>query len=133
MYTQAVSRCFLARVPLSDITQAEVLDALDPFGLERCRPPSLTPEGAGRSGAFRQAKRDAGIPVSQQPVEVLPNVDRRGVPQPGRQYVYELPAPGGGTRRVTIRDDAAGHVYIDDPFQNRGPHFNTPNGDHYDY
>ncbi|HEL2150146.1 TPA: hypothetical protein TZC45_000822 [Streptococcus suis] len=32
-----------------------------------------------------------------------------------------------------IRDDAGGHVYKDDPSQNRGPHFNDDGGNHYDY
>ena len=53
--------------------------------------------------------------------------------QPGRIYEYEVPAGGGGRRAITIRDDAAGHTYTDDPTQNRGPHFNTEDGGHYDY
>ncbi|MFV0421722.1 HNH/endonuclease VII fold putative polymorphic toxin [Oleidesulfovibrio sp.] len=64
---------------------------------------------------------------------MLPNVDRQGNLQPGYQYVYEVPSSGGGTQRIVIRDDAGGHIYIDDPTQNRGPHFNTPDGGHYDY
>ncbi|MFI0791492.1 polymorphic toxin-type HINT domain-containing protein [Micromonospora rubida] len=98
-----------------------------------CAPPNLSPAGAGRSGAFNQAKRDSGIPTSQSPSRTLPNVDRRGNPQPGTIYEFDVPAPGGGTRTVRIRDDSRGHVFPDDPSQNRGPHFNTENGDHYDY
>ena len=97
------------------------------------RPLNLTPEGTGRSGAFNQAKRDAGIPTSQQPAEVLPNEDRRGTPQPGYQYVYEVPTSGGGVEREVIRYDAGGHIYIGNSSQNRGAHFNTPDGSHYDY
>jgi RHS repeat-associated protein len=97
------------------------------------RPPNLSPEGAGRRGAFNQAKRDSGIPTSQSPDRTLPNVDRRGNPQPGRIYEFDVPAEGGGARTVRIRDDAGGHEFPDDPSQNRGPHFNTENGDHYDY
>lgn len=117
---------------LQSLSSGRVYDSLDdlPVG---SRPPNLTPAGAGRSGAFNQAKRDAGIPTSQQPSEILPNYDRQGNLQPGYQYVFETPAPGGGTQRVVIRDDAGGHIYIDDPTQNRGPHFNTPDGGHYDY
>lgn len=48
---------------------------------------NLSPLGAGRRGAFRQAKRDAGIPVSAQPSATVRNVDKRGRVQPGRQYV----------------------------------------------
>ncbi len=97
-------------------------------------PPNLSPPGAGRNGAFRQAKRDAGVPVTQQPDRVRANVDKQDRVQPGRNYDYTVPAPGGGTRQVTIRDDAGGHVFKDDPVQNRGPHFNGPaNNSHYDY
>ncbi|MET7951649.1 polymorphic toxin-type HINT domain-containing protein [Micromonospora sp. NPDC005324] len=97
------------------------------------KPPNLSPEGAGRGGAFNQAKRDSGIPTSQSPDRTLPNVDRRGNPQPGRSYEFEVPAEGGGTKTIRIRDDAGGHKFPDDPSQNRGSHFNTENGDHYDY
>ncbi|MFD4292852.1 putative T7SS-secreted protein [Rhodococcus sp. NPDC058532] len=111
---------------------------IDPLGLapEACgghRPPNMSPDGAGRHGAFNQVKRDLGIPVGQQPLAVDPNYDRRGRLQPGSSYVFEVSVEGGGTRRVTIRDDAGGHIFVDDPSQNRGPHFNAPNGDHYDY
>lgn len=97
------------------------------------RAPNLTPAGAGRSGAFKQAKRDAGIPASQNPDRVTKNIDRRGKLQPGKIYEYDMPAPGGGKTTIRIRDDSEGHVYIDDPTQNRGPHFNTPDKAHYDY
>ncbi|WP_322004747.1 HNH/endonuclease VII fold putative polymorphic toxin [Paraburkholderia tropica] len=96
-------------------------------------PPNMSPEGAGRSGAFNEAKRNTGVPVSQQPSEVRPNVDRRGNPQPGYQYDFEIPQQGGGTKTVTIRDDAAGHSFGEGNAQNRGPHFNDPKHNHYDY
>lgn len=97
-------------------------------------PPNRTPSGAGRSGALREAKRDAGVPVTQQPTRVRPNLDRRGRPQPGRVYEYEVPAPGGGKRTVQIRDDAGGHYYGPGDPQNRGPHFNVEDTNwHYDY
>ncbi|MCZ0913064.1 MULTISPECIES: RHS repeat-associated core domain-containing protein [Gordonia] len=92
------------------------------------RPPDRSPEGAGRRGAFRQAKRDWGIPVSQHPYEVLENLDRRENRQPGYRYRFRV-----NGRTIEIRDDAGGHVFADDPRQNRGPHFNTPDGEHYDY
>ncbi|MBN3804325.1 filamentous hemagglutinin N-terminal domain-containing protein [Paraburkholderia sp. Ac-20336] len=96
-------------------------------------PPNLSPDGAGRGGAFNEAKRNAGIPVSQQPVEVRPNVDRQGNVQPGYQYVYEVPAEGGRTKEVIIRDDVGGHFFGKNDPQNRGSHFNDPAGNHYDY
>ena len=89
------------------------------------RPANLSPEGAGRNGAFREAKRKNNIPVSEQPKKVKPNADRRGKKHPGKIYEFE--------NGIEIRDDAAGHIFKDDPFQNRGPHFNDPNGNHFDY
>ncbi len=97
------------------------------------RPPNLSPPNAGRSGAFNAAKRNSGIPRGMQPKRVLPNVDRRGVRQPGKIYEYEVPAPGGGKIRVSIRDDAGGHDFGPGNPQNRGPHFNDEAGSHYDY
>ncbi len=96
-------------------------------------PPNLSPPGAGRRGAFREAKRKSGVPVGQQPSAVRKNVDRRGKSQPGRQYDFEVPDSGGGTKTVTIRDDAGGHYYSKGDPQNRGPHFNDPSGGHFDY
>ena len=75
----------------------------------------------------------AGIPAGQQPRDVRPNRDRPGKTLPGRQYEYEVPATGGGTKRVVIRDDAAGHNWGPSDPQNRGSHFNNPSGGHYDY
>ncbi len=97
------------------------------------RPANMSPEGAGRNGAFREAKRQAGIPVTQNPSNVYPNRDKRDNLQPGLIYEFTVPKEGGGTKKVYIRDDAAGHSFgVNDP-QNRGPHFNDPKGNHYDY
>ncbi|NLL66859.1 MAG: type IV secretion protein Rhs [Clostridiaceae bacterium] len=89
------------------------------------RPPNLSPKNARRNGAFREAKRKNGIPVSEQPKKVTPNVDKRGNSQPGKIYEFE--------NGVKIRDDSAGHIFNDNPTQNRGSHFNDPAGNHYDY
>ena len=88
-----------------------------------CRPKDNSPEGSGRDGAFNQAKRDYGIPTSQQPEQVLPNVDRRGNPIPGRVYDF-----GNGQ---LIRDDILGHIFSDGGSITR--HFNGINGWHYFY
>ena len=96
------------------------------------RPPNLSPEGAGRKGAFNEAKRHSGIPTSQSPDRVEPNFDRRGRRQPGRIYEFDQ-IQNGRKNTITIRDDAGGHIYLDDPSQNRGPHFNDMEGNHYDY
>jgi len=92
-------------------------------------PANLTPDGAGRRGALRQVKRDNDVPCSQGPNSQDPNKDKRGNKQPGRQYNYT----DSKGNNVTIRDDAKGHNYPDDPTQNRGSHFNGPDGKHYDY
>ncbi len=97
------------------------------------RPLNMSPDGAGRRGAFREAKRQNGVPVSQTPSRVLPNVDRRGKRQPGRVYEYEVPAEGGRTHKVMIRDDAAGHYFGPGDPQNRSSHFNDAKEHHYDY
>jgi RHS repeat-associated protein len=77
------------------------------------------------NAAFRAAKRDAGIPMCQQPDSQGPNQDRNGKPQPGRQYEFG---------KTIIANDSAGHNYPDDPSQNRGPHFNIRGEDgHYGY
>ncbi|WP_260451622.1 hypothetical protein [Listeria grandensis] len=49
------------------------------------KPKNYTPKGAGRRGAFRVAKRDYGIPMSQQPTSVNnPAKGGRGENLPGR-------------------------------------------------
>lgn len=101
--------------------------------LENVRPPSLSPPNSGRTGALRESLRQNGVPTSQQPSRVLPNVDLRGNSQPGRIYEYDVPAPGGGTKTVRIRDDAGGHDYGPGNLQNRGSHFNDSSGNHFDY
>ena len=89
------------------------------------KPPNLTPDGARRKGAFRKAKRNSGIPVSEQPKKVTQAVDKRGNRIPGKDYNF-------GNGKV-IRDHSGGHKFPDDPTHNRGPHFNDPKGNHYDY
>lgn len=96
-------------------------------------PQTWAPPGAGRRGAHREAKRQSGIPTSQQPSRVTQNRDRRGNPQPGRNYEYVVPTSGGGKTTVNVRNDAAGHNYGPNNPQNRGPHFNDRSGNHFDY
>lgn len=43
--------------------------------------------------------------------------------------LHDVHAEGGGAQTVRIRDDSGGYVYPDDPLRNRGPHFNTENGE----
>lgn len=97
------------------------------------RPENFSPDGAGRNGAFMEAKCRSGISVSQQPTKVSLNVYKRGKVQPGLIYEFTVPTSGGGTRKVVIRDDAGGHDFGSGNSQNRGAHFNDEAGGHYDY
>lgn len=40
--------------------------------------------------------RDAGIPTGQQPISQSRNAS-------GREYSYDVPAPGGGTQRMSVQ------------------------------
>lgn len=51
------------------------------------KPENKAPKYAGRRGAFRQAKRDAGMPMSQQPDTVSINLDRRGKVHNQEEYI----------------------------------------------
>ncbi|WP_410683695.1 HNH/endonuclease VII fold putative polymorphic toxin [Citrobacter europaeus] len=97
------------------------------------KPANLSPEGSKRAGAFYEAKRQSGVPVSQNPSRVYQNVDKRGNPQPSYIYEFDVPKSGGRTQKVYIRDDVGGHFFGEGDSQNHGPHFNDPKGNHYDY
>ncbi|WP_267379965.1 MULTISPECIES: HNH/endonuclease VII fold putative polymorphic toxin [unclassified Gilliamella] len=96
-------------------------------------PPNLSPEGAGRAGAFNEAKRKSGIPVSTHPDRVVDNFDLRGKKQKGRVYEFDVKQPNGKIKTIKIREDAGGHFYGENNPQNRGPHFIDNKGNHYDY
>jgi len=97
------------------------------------RPENMSPTGSGRSGAFNEAKRKSGIPTSRQPDRVTENYDRRGNKQPGKVYEFDVINLQGKPETIKIRDDAKGHFFGDNDSQNRGPHFNDAEGNHYDY
>lgn len=103
------------------------------YSAEGDKPANLSPEGAGRSGAFNEAKRKSGIPVSQQPDRITPNYDRRGKLQLGKIYEFDIRDASGNINTLTIRDDAKGHFFGENDLQNRGSHFNDDEGNHYDY
>ncbi|MGE8323815.1 MAG: RHS repeat-associated core domain-containing protein [Pseudomonas sp.] len=106
---------------------------IDPLGLSGKRPPNLTPPGAGRRGAFREAKRNSDIPVCSCPSRVTQNVDKRGNVQEGKVYEFDRKNADGDNITTKIRDDAGGHNFgVNNP-QNRGPHFNDESNGHYDY
>ena len=85
----------------------------------------------GRNGAFRQAKRDAGIPMNQHPDRVTrtelrdQNGNKRigpdGRPIMAREYEF-------GRHEIVIQDHGAGHQFNDGGTV--GPHFNVrPSGE----
>ena len=128
----AVGDGFRAAATWEDSTNLKSADegpGSDASGASQDAPPNNSPDGAGRQGAFNEAKRQNDIPTSQQPESTIPNVDRRGNSQPGTQYIFR----DTSGNEVIIRDDAAGHNYGPGDPQNRGPHFNDPAGNHYDY
>ncbi|MBT0728560.1 hypothetical protein HGT73_14585, partial [Rosenbergiella australiborealis] len=112
--------------PLPDGPSKDDLAYLD-------KPANLSPEGSARAGAFNEAKRKSGIPTSRQPDRVTENYDRRGNKQPGKVYEFDVINQQGKPETIKIRDDAKGHFFGDNDSQNRGPHFNDAEGNHYDY
>ena len=52
--------------------------------------------------------------------------------RPAAACIPRQAATGYGLDEVVIRHDYDGHQYLDDPTQNRGPHFNWGDN-HYDY
>ncbi|RLP06092.1 HNH/endonuclease VII fold putative polymorphic toxin [Propionibacterium australiense] len=82
-----------------------------------------------RRDALRSAKRDAGVPMSEQPssverVNMTDKFDRNvldsdGLPISTREYHYT----GQGHDPVVIQDHAAGHVFDDGG--SVGQHFNV--------
>ncbi|MFG6653497.1 RHS repeat-associated core domain-containing protein [Scandinavium sp. M-37] len=102
------------------------LSWVDPLGLACC-----PPKYGSRNEAFRAAKRDAGIPMGQQPnsVNKVPITDINGRqmmdvdhnPLSSREYNYTRP---DGSKFV-IQEHSAGHIYGPSGTQgNQGPHFN---------
>jgi hypothetical protein len=75
--------------------------------------------GSGNSlsprAARRKAMRKAGIPTSQQPKsqESVTVWTKDGEIKAGRQYTYEVPTKGGGTKEMSVQhsltDDVEGH------------------------
>jgi RHS repeat-associated protein len=93
---------------------------IDAFGLS-----------CGRSGAFNEAKRDAGVPRGAEPEGLLPDVmtDRTGkqilgpdgLPITTRQYKFT----NANGQTVWIQDHSAGHQFGEGGVGDQGPHFNV--------
>ncbi|MFJ7888349.1 HNH/endonuclease VII fold putative polymorphic toxin [Lysinibacillus xylanilyticus] len=103
---------------------------IDPFGL-RCEQKNkkTSYEGTSRRDAFRQAKRDAGVPMNQQPKQVsrTPLLDgngnkimQNGQPVQTRQYHF---TDTDGNLRV-IQEHSLGHTKAT-PGHGLEPHFNV--------
>ena len=105
-------------------------------------PENLSPKGAGRTGAFKQAKRDAGIPASSQPDKTVKVADTTNPGKTVKEHIWGETKIDPKTNKVTgvngksqtIQDHSHGHNFGTNNPQNRGPHFNGPaNNSHYDY
>ncbi|MEU5788768.1 HNH/endonuclease VII fold putative polymorphic toxin [Micromonospora purpureochromogenes] len=84
-----------------------------------------------RNAAFREAKRDLGIPMSQQPLEIqsVPMTNRDGMqimngqgrPVMTREYIFVR----GGGERVVIQDHSFGHQFGEGGVGDQGRHLNV--------
>ncbi|WP_345537551.1 RHS repeat-associated core domain-containing protein, partial [Variovorax defluvii] len=63
--------------------------------------------------ARREAMRDAGIPTSQQPVSQSRNLS-------GREYSYDVPAPGGGNLRMSVQQQTMDRSHAGQPHWEAG-------------
>ncbi|WP_240153825.1 HNH/endonuclease VII fold putative polymorphic toxin, partial [Erwinia amylovora] len=99
---------------------------VDPLGLAKCNS-----QFNSRKEALRAAKRDAGIPMVQQPsaINKVPLTDRNGHqlmdtnhnPISTREYHYTR----SDGSRIVIQEHSAGHIYGPPGTPgNQGPHFN---------
>jgi hypothetical protein len=104
---------------------------VDIFGLSECIPNKKTSyNGGSRRDAFRQAKRDAGIPKSQQPSRVFKEplldgngnkmFDSNGKMIETRNYEYTRP----NKEPITIQEHSLGHTKAT-PNHGAEPHFNV--------
>nr|WP_034947363.1 HNH/endonuclease VII fold putative polymorphic toxin [Gilliamella apicola] len=86
--------------------------------------------GVSRRDAFRQAKRDAGIPMSQQPIRVYSTkledgygnkiIGKNGRPIDTRNYEFK----GKNNEIITIQEHSLGHTKAT-PGHGAEPHFNV--------
>ncbi|NUP22758.1 MAG: hypothetical protein HOZ81_43210 [Streptomyces sp.] len=103
----------------------------DPLGLApKCTEIPSHKYSSSRNAAFRQAKRDLDIPMSQQADEIrrVPMTDRTGTqimdggkPVMTREYVYTR----RDGSRVIIQDHSYGHDFKEGGVGNQGPHYNV--------
>nr|WP_235882535.1 HNH/endonuclease VII fold putative polymorphic toxin [Streptomyces apricus] len=109
----------------------------DPLGLapKSCTDMPSHKTAPSRNAAFRMAKRDLGLPMTQQPDELrkVPMTDRTGrqimdesgKPVMTREYVYTREDGS----QVIIQDHSAGHDFREGGVGNQGRHYNVRPGD----
>lgn len=100
-----------------------------------CTPAAALVTFASRDEAFRAARRDLGIPMSQAPdaVRSVPMTDRNGnwllgpdrQPIMTREYDYTRVMPDGTRQRIVIQEHSAGHQFGQGGVGDQGPHFNV--------
>lgn len=78
------------------------------------------PGGFTARGARRAAMRECGIPTSQQPISQRSVRTPRGTPA-GRQYNYQGPASGGGTKNYAVQQSLTDNVADHGPHYEAGP------------
>jgi len=101
-------------------------------------PANLSPEGAKRNGAWRQAMRDWGIPMGTPPDRIVTKPDSTNPGKFVKDYEwgkYEVNEIGEKkfVADKVISHHMNGHYYGKGSSHNRGPHFNGKHGRHYDY
>ncbi|SHF25206.1 HNH/Endo VII superfamily nuclease toxins [Vibrio gazogenes DSM 21264] len=105
------------------------MEWVDPLGLTGCKNKKTTYEAESRKDALRQAKRDAGVPMSQQPkvehVDLLNGygekvLDKNGLPVRAREYHYT----NMNGEHVVIQEHSLGHTKVT-PLHGLEPHFNV--------
>ncbi|MCS0601263.1 HNH/endonuclease VII fold putative polymorphic toxin, partial [Streptomyces sp. LP11] len=103
----------------------------DPLGLSPCEETPTHRYASSRNSAFRWAKRDLKIPMTQHPDEIrrIPMTDRTGrqimddsgKPVMTREYVYTR----SDGSKVIIQDHAHGHDFGEGGVGNQESHFNV--------
>jgi RHS repeat-associated protein len=87
---------------------------------------------SGRSGAFREAKRDAGIPRSQHPdgkpvsVPLTTRNGQRVLDENGKSiFSREYTFTRSNGSKVVVQDHSAGHKFRENGVGDQGSHFNV--------
>jgi hypothetical protein len=127
---EAIADSKKARKALARVAKAE--EEVAEHTVPAVRPPLPSDAGSpGRHGAFKEAKRDLGIPRHQPPdriyqEDMTDRFERKVLDADGKPIVtrnYEYTSPDG--KQVVIQDHGAGHKFKDGAHGDQGPHFNV--------